>query len=143
MNVQEIMTPRPVSVGPDEPVSAAARLLSRCNLGAVPVCDTRGRVRGMVTDRDIAVRCVAMGNSPGIKVSEIMSRNIATVEAGESVESAAALMARRQIRRLPVTEKGLLVGMLTLCDLARREECRMECARALEAVSAQIHRPSP
>ena len=143
MNVQEIMTSRPVSVGPDEPVSAAARLLSRCNLGAVPVCDAQGRVRGMVTDRDIAMRCVAMGNSPGMKVSEIMSRNIATIEAGESVESAAALMARRQIRRLPVTEKGRLVGMLTLCDLARREDCRMECAGALEAVSAQIHRPSP
>lgn len=140
MKVQEIMTTRPICVGPDEPVSAAARLLSRYNLGAVPVCDQKGRLRGMVTDRDIALRCVAMGNSPAVKVSEIMSRNITAVEAAESVESAARRMSERQVRRLPVTEGGRLVGMLTLCDLARREDLRMECAEALGAISAGIHR---
>ena len=142
MKVQEIMTPRPISVGPDEPVTAAARLLSRCNLGAVPVCDAQGHIRGMVTDRDIALRCVAMGNSPSLKISEIMSRNIAAVEASESVENAARLMGERQVRRLPVTENGRLVGMLTLCDLARREELRMECAQALGVISAGVHRTS-
>lgn len=140
MKVREIMTSRPISVGAEEPVSAAARLLGRCNLGAVPVCDSSGRVRGMVTDRDIALRCVAMGNSPDIKVAEIMSRSIVCAEAEDSVENAARIMAARQIRRLPVTENGRLVGMLTLCDLARREELRAECAAAFSAISAGIHR---
>ena len=140
MEVRTIMTPRPVCVGPDEPIAAAARLLERYNLGAVPVCDAAGRLRGMVTDRDIALRCVALGTSPSVRVGEIMSRNIAAVGPGDTVAEAAGLMAARQVRRLPVVENGRLTGMVTLCDLARREECRMECAAALEAVSANVSR---
>ena len=141
MEVRTIMTPRPIAVGADEPVTAAARLLERYNLGAVPVCDGRGRLRGMVTDRDIALRCVALGTSPSARVGEIMSRHIAAVAPGESVAAAAALMASRRVRRLPVVEDGRMVGMLTPCDLARREECRAECAMAMEAVSANVTRP--
>ena len=140
MEVRTIMTPRPVCVGPDEPITAAARLLERYNLGAVPVCDAAGRLRGMVTDRDIALRCVALGTSPSARVGEIMSRNIASAAPGDTVAEAAGLMAARQVRRLPVVENGRLVGMVTLCDLARREECRTECAAALEAVSANVTR---
>ena len=135
------MTPRPVAVGAEEPVTAAARLLSRYNLGALPVCDAAGRLRGMVTDRDIVVRCLALDNDPAsTRISEIMSRGVAAVAPETEVSQAVRTMSRSQVRRLPVTEAGRLVGMVTLCDLARREDCRMECARTMEAVSANVVR---
>ena len=141
MKVREIMTPRPVAVGTDEPVSAAARLLSRYNLGALPVCDAAGRLRGMVTDRDIVLRCVALDSDPAAtRISEIMSRAVTAVEPSAEVAEAVRVMSRSQVRGLPVTENGRLAGMVTLCDLARREDCRMECAQAMEAVSANITR---
>ncbi len=135
------MTPRPVAVGAEEPVTAAARLLSRYNLGALPVCDAAGRLRGMVTDRDIVVRCLALDNDPAsTRISEIMSRGVAAVAPETEVSQAVRTMSRSQVRRLPVTEAGRLVGMVTLCDLARREDCRMECARAMGAVTANLTR---
>ena len=140
MEVQEIMTMRPISIGPEETVAAAARLLRRTNLGAVPVCDAAGRLRGMVTDRDIVTRCLGLEYDPDTtRVTEIMSRAVTSVAPGADVGEAAEIMAKKQIRRLPVTRGGRLVGMLTLCDLARREDCRAECARAMESISAQVH----
>ena len=139
MNVSDIMTGRVIAVGQDEPVIAAARLLKRHNVGALPVTDSTGRLRGLVTDRDIVLRCVAAEDDPrSLPVREIMSRGIFTAQPGDSVEEAARSMAREQIRRLPVTEEGRLVGMVTLCDLARREDCRRECTRAVESVSANV-----
>ena len=64
MKVFDIMSEHIVTVGLGEPVAAAARLLKQYNIGAVPVCDERGNLRGMITDRDIAVRCAANGLSP-------------------------------------------------------------------------------
>ena len=139
MNVSDIMTGRVIAVGQDEPVSAAALLLKRHNLGALPVTDSTGRLRGLVTDRDIVLRCIAPEEDPrSTPIREIMSRGILTAQPGDSVEQAAESMAREQIRRLPVTEEGRLVGMVTLCDLARRDNCRRECSRALESISANV-----
>jgi CBS domain-containing protein len=64
MNVGDIMTDRSDIRRQDEPVTAAARLLKRHNVGALPVCDSTGRLRGLVTDRDIVLRCVAMDEDP-------------------------------------------------------------------------------
>ena len=95
----------------------------------------------MVTDRDVVVRCLALDNDPAsTRISEIMSRGVAAVTPDTEVSQAVRTMSRSQVRRLPVTEAGRLVGMVTLCDLARREDCRMECARAMEAVSANVVR---
>ena len=95
----------------------------------------------MITDRDIVVRCMALENDPAVtRVSEIMSRGVAAVAPETEVSEAVRTMSRSQVRRLPVTEGGRLVGMVTLCDLARREDCRMECAQAMEAVSANLSR---
>lgn len=141
MTVDEIMTDRVVTVGQEEPVSAAARLLKRHNLGALPVCDSAGRLRGLVTDRDIVLRCVAMDADPQTtRVSEIMSRGIVTAERSDSVETAAASMARDQIRRLPVTAEGRLVGIVTLCDMARDSACGMECAQAIQSISSNVRK---
>ena len=103
MKVFDIMSEHIVTVGLSEPVTAAARLLKQHNIGAVPVCDDRGQLRGMITDRDIAVRCVATGVSPDeAKVGDIMTRGVITVNDTAYVGEAARLMADAQVRRLPV-----------------------------------------
>lgn len=139
MDVRDIMSRRVISVGRAEPVSAAVRLLHRHNLGALPVCDDAGHLRGMITDRDIVIRCLASGADPAATpVSEIMSRGIVSASPEDSAERAAALMARDRVRRLPVAENGRLVGMVTLGDLARRGGCEMECARAMQSIASNL-----
>ena len=141
MKVSDIMSSHVICVGQDESVGTAARLLKRYNLGALPVCDGQGRLRGVVTDRDIVLRCVAPEGDPAqLRISEIMSRGVVTAERGESVNEVSARMAARQLRRIPVTEEGRIVGMVSLCDLARRADCRSEAEAALGAVSANLRR---
>ena len=139
MKISEIMTDRIVSIDRDEPVMAAARLLKRHNIGALPVTDKDNRLRGIITDRDIVLRCVAAETDPRTtKVGEVMSRGILTADPSDAVESAVRLMSQDQVRRLPVVEEGRLVGMVTLCDMARSNKCEMEAAEALSEISASI-----
>ena len=141
MKVSEIMSGRVVTVGQDEPVIAAARLLKRMNLGALPVTDGSGRLRGMLTDRDIVLRCVAAGADARIqRVKDIMTRNCATVAPGADCREATRLMAVQQVRRVPVVEEGKLVGMISLADLARSRRFDMEAAQTLCEISENIIR---
>lgn len=141
MKAEDVMSQCPVCLGPMEPASAAARLMKRCNLGALPVCDDSGRLRGIVTDRDIVTRCVAADmDASDTPVREIMSRGVACCEADEELSQAVAKMAGRQLRRLPVLREGKLVGMLSLADLARQERWRMECAEALGSICGNVRR---
>lgn len=141
MKVQDIMTDRAVTVGQLEPIAAAARLMKRHNLGALPVCDDTGRLRGVVTDRDIATRCVAGDLDPSdTAVREIMSRGIATCRAEDEVDDALRTMGAERVRRLPVVRGGKVVGMLSIGDLARRDNYSMEAAEALSEISSNIVR---
>ena len=119
MQVSELMTPNLVSVDREETVAAAARVLSSRNIGALPVTASGGKLVGMLTDRDIAVRCVAANFDPNItRVRTIMSASPVTVSAREDAVLAARTMAKNRVRRLPVTENGRLVGILSQGDLA-------------------------
>lgn len=141
MKVFDLMSESVVSVGANEPVTAAARLLKKYNIGALPVCDDKGRLKGMVTDRDIALRCVAADLSPDkATVSDIMTRGAVTIDENAYIGDAARIMAEAQIRRLPVCRDGTLVGMLSLGDLARNTECDTEAAEALCEISKNIKR---
>ena len=142
MKVSDIMSGRVVTIGQKEPVIAAARLLKRMNLGALPVTDDSGRLRGILTDRDIVLRCVASGSDPRtLEVREIMSRGVVTAAPGTEISEAARLMRGDQVRRLPVVEGGKLVGMLSLADMARG--CYMEAAAALSDFSSNLRRAAP
>ena len=104
------------------------------NLGALPVTDRSGRLVGMITDRDIAVRCVASGaDARELRVDDIMTRGVYTASPDAEVGDAARRMGRGQVRRLPVVEGGRIVGMLSLADMAR--SCDMEAAAALADIS--------
>ena len=129
------MTTHLITVDREETVAAAARLLSRYNIGALPVTARNGRLVGMLTDRDIAVRCVAANCDPNLtRVRTVMSSGAVTVPAGASAAEAAETMAKHQVRRLPVTENGRLVGMLSQGDFAAAADGSGEAARAFQSV---------
>lgn len=141
MLVSDIMNKDVVTVSPEETVEVASRLLSRHNIGALPVCGGDGKLRGIITDRDIVLRCVAGGSSPSsTKVRDVMSRSVVTAAPGDDISRASGLMSSAQVRRLPVVEGGELVGMLSLGDMALRTACDMEAARALTDISSGIRR---
>ena len=139
MLVKEIMSGKVVSISPDENTALAARLLSRYNIGALPVCTKEGKLRGMVTDRDIVLRCVAAGEEPeATKISHIMTRKVVHIDAEDTVEKAVSLMGKEQIRRLPVEDKGKIVGMISLGDIAKARSCTAETGEALSEISENI-----
>ena len=141
MKIKDCMTKNVISVGASEPVAVAARLMSRYNLGALPVQNADGRLCGMVTDRDVVLRCVAARrDAEHMRVGEMMSTGILAVEASEDISRAAQMMSRAQLRRLPVTQNGKLTGMLSMADLARRGEYSMETAQCMESICSPLVR---
>ena len=141
MTISDIMTERVISIGEDEPVIAAARLLKRNNIGALPVRGDKGKLKGIVTDRDIVLRCVAAEADPKeIRVGEIMSRNLVTASPFDNAKTVTERMGESQVRRIPVTENGILVGIVALSDSARNDEFEMEAADALSEISSNFRR---
>ena len=141
MRVRDLMSKSVVTITPEESAALAARLLSRHELGALPVCAADGTLAGIVTDRDIVTRCVAAGEEPGrVPVRDIMSPAPSVITPETPISDAARLMAQRQVRRLPVVEQGHVVGMLSLGDLARSRRTDTEAAEALSDISASLRR---
>ena len=141
MKLREIMTNPVVRIHPEETVAVAARMLEHNNIGALPVCGSDGRLCGMVTDRDLVTRCLAAGKSPQTtSVREVMTTKIYVGRPDMEVSIAAGLMGREQIRRLPVMENGRLCGLVSLGDLARKEESSYDAADALGEISSMVSR---
>lgn len=141
MRVRDLMSKSVVTIAPEESAALAARLLSRHELGALPVCAADGTLVGIVTDRDIVTRCVAAGEEPGrVPVRDIMSPAPSVITSETPISDAARLMAQRQVRRLPVVEQGHVVGMLSLGDLARSRRTDTEAAAVLSDISASLRR---
>ena len=137
MKIQSIMTDNVRSIHPDEPITAAARLLKRDNIGCLPVCDDQGRVAGMLTDRDIALRCVGAGLDPNrTTVSQIMTAGVYTLSPTDSVDTAAETMRKAQVRRIPVTDHGKLCGIVSLGDLTARCNCGKETMQTITDLSS-------
>ena len=141
MQIRELMSKSVVSITPEESAALAARLLTRHNLGMLPVCGQDGRLVGVVTDRDIVTRCLAAGQDPSrVPVEDIMTRELETLSPQEEVEAASARIAGCQVRRLPVVEEGKVVGVLSLADLARSRRYEAEAAQALCQISESLVR---
>lgn len=139
MKVRDLMTSPVIRIGQDETVEVAARTLTHYNIGALPVCGSDGQVCGVVTDRDLVTRCLAAGKTPGYtKVRDIMSGNVVAAKPDMEAGVAAHLMGRQQVRRLPVMENGKLCGMVSLGDLANRDESSMDAADALTDICSNI-----
>ena len=139
MKVRELMTANVIRIHPEEPVEVAARTLTQYNIGALPVCGRDGQLYGMVTDRDLVIRCMAAGrNAASMKVRDVMSGAVVSAAPDMDAALAARLMGRKQVRRLPVVENGKLCGMVSLGDLAAREDNAMDAADALAEISGNI-----
>lgn len=139
MKVRELMTSPVIRIQADETAEVAARTLAHYNIGALPVCGGDGRVCGVLTDRDLVTRCLASGKIPGhTKVRDIMSGNVIAVRPDMDAGVAAHLMGRQQVRRLPVIENDRLCGIVSLGDLANRDESSMDAADALTDICSNI-----
>ena len=127
MKVKDCMTKNVICVGEYESADVAARLMARYNLGSLPVRRLDGSLSGMVTDRDLVVRCMVGDKAPGsVRVGSVMTKRLVSVPETMDVTMAARVMAKEQVRRLPVTGQGGLVGYLTLADLSRVDDLSME-----------------
>lgn len=139
MKVSDVMTPNPRTCQPNSTIQDAAMIMRDEDAGSVPVVEG-GRVVGMVTDRDIVVRCIAGGGGPNSQLREICSGDVVTVEPGMSAADAAELMAEHQIRRLPVVENDRLVGIVSLGDLAVKLGKDRKTGDTLENISEGVKR---
>lgn len=138
MEVKDIMTRSVVTVDSAESVELAARTMARHNIGALPVV-SGGKLCGMLTDRDIVTRCLAANRIPGTTtVKQVMTEQVTSIRPDMQTGVAAHLMGRLQVRRLPVVENGKLCGMVSLGDLAVREETVIDASDALADVSSNL-----
>ena len=139
MKVKEVMTPKVIRISPEETAAVAARILTHYNIGVLPVCGADGNVCGVLTDRDIVTRCLATGHRPeDTPVRAIMTNTVISARPDMDVTAAASLMARRQVRRLPVVESGKLCGMISLGDLSRNEDTAPDAADALAEITGNV-----
>ena len=144
MLARDLMTREPAVVTPDEPIQHAAAVMRDRDVGFVPVVADRQsmRLRGVVTDRDIAIRGVAEHFAPGRRVGDVMTDGpIDAVGPDADARAVLALMARDRIRRVPVVDAGRLVGVIAQADLARR--IGPSDPGAIEALVERVSEPSP
>jgi CBS domain-containing protein len=120
--VSEVMTSDVKVVRPDESVQKAAAIMSEQDIGSLPVCDGM-RLKGMITDRDIAVRAVAGGRGVDTPVSEVMTEEVIWCGEDADVQDLLERMGTNQIRRVPVLDANRnLVGIVALGDLAIEQD---------------------
>src|ERR687897_3427522 len=123
-SVRDTMTADPRSIGASASVVEAARLMREEHIGSLPITDDEKLV-GMITDRDITTRVVAEAAVPETtSVGDVYSRDLISVEPNHDLDEAVKLMARHQVRRLPVVENRRLVGMVAQADIALKENER-------------------
>jgi CBS domain-containing protein len=146
MEAQDIMTREPACCTPDNSVREAARLMQEYDCGCIPVVeDTQlRRLVGVITDRDLACRCLAAGLGPDTIVAEVMSVSPSCCAPDDDVQYVERIMEERQVRRVPVIDvHGCCVGMVSQADLVRAAErspevSDREVARMVERVSAPL-----
>ena len=142
MLCQEVMKRHVFFAGPNETVQSAARRMREANVGLVPVCERDGRVVGVVTDRDLALRIRSEDIQPSTTLlEEVMSSGVISCRPDDPVGRAEALMREHRITRVVVTERdGSLCGVLSLSDLVFYEPpARM--GQTLRAVAERKYDP--
>lgn len=136
MKVKDLMTKNVRTADKNSSLTEVAQSMKSLNVGSIPVCDTNNNIVGIVTDRDIVLRSVATGNnSENTKAQDVMSTHIVSVSPDTDVHEAADLMARNQIRRLPVVENGKLSGIVAIGDFATQNIHVNEAGEALSDIS--------
>jgi CBS domain-containing protein len=139
MDIKDVMTRNLHTVTPDATIQEAAQIMAREDVGIVPVVDTNERQRlvGVITDRDIAVRCVAKGRGADCRVSEAMSSGrITTCRENEHINRVMDAMRTEKVRRIPIVdERGSLVGIVSQADVVRKSRDGSRAERTIEDIS--------
>jgi CBS domain-containing protein len=122
-SIRDLMTENPCTIDADKSVAYAAKMMRDENVGLAPIVEG-DKLIGTLTDRDIAVRVVAEAKDPEqTTVREVASTNLVTIDPQQDLDEALRLMAKHQVRRLPVVEEdGRLVGVVAQADVAREGE---------------------
>ncbi|AUI52494.1 CBS domain-containing protein [Arthrobacter crystallopoietes] len=120
LTAREIMTGGAECIGENETLEQAAKKMLDLDVGSLPICGEDNRLKGVVTDRDIVVKCLAKGGDPrSVKAGELGEGKPVTIGADDSIEEAIKTMQEHQVRRLPVIDGHDLVGILSQADVAR------------------------
>jgi CBS domain-containing protein len=119
-SIRDVMTSNPCSIDADKSVAYAAKMMKDEDVGLAPIVEG-DKLIGMLTDRDIAIRVVAEGRNPDqVTVREVASKQVVTIDPQQDLAEALRIMAKHQVRRLPVVEEdGRLVGVVAQADVAR------------------------
>ena len=116
---RDIMTSDPECIGENDTLVDAAKLMERLDVGALPICGEDQRLKGMVTDRDIVVKCIAKGGDPAQTVAGSLGEGKpVTIGADDDIRDALTTMEKNQVRRLPVIDGHDLVGIISQADIA-------------------------
>jgi CBS domain-containing protein len=117
---REIMTGGVECASVNDSLTDAAKKMRDLDVGALPICGDDNRLQGMVTDRDIVVKCIAEGGDPSsTKVSDLAEGKPVTIGADDPIDEALRTMIEHGVRRLPVIDGDRLVGMVSQADVAR------------------------
>lgn len=136
---REVMTRAVRTARPESPLRDIARIMKDESCGVVPIVDERGRLVGIVTDRDLVVRAFTGGRSPEqLRASDVMTDDVEAVTPDDTLHDVIGLMGRRQLRRIPVVERDDgVVGIISLGDIALRADHDEELQQALERISSK------
>ncbi|MFF4381192.1 CBS domain-containing protein [Kitasatospora sp. NPDC001547] len=117
---REIMTEGAECIGEQETVLEAAKKMTELGVGALPICGTDDRLKGVLTDRDIVVKVLGAGKDPAqVKAGELAQGEAVTIGADDDANEILRTMGSHQVRRLPVIDGHRLVGIVALADVAR------------------------
>jgi CBS domain-containing protein len=134
-SIKDVMTSDPCTIDADKSVAYAAKMMRDEDVGLAPIVKGE-KLIGMLTDRDIAIRVVAEGKSPDqVTVREVASKQVVTIDPQQDLDEALRIMAKHQVRRLPVVEEdGRLVGVVAQADVAREGDDK-ETGQLVEEIS--------
>ncbi len=137
---RDIMTETPAVCTPDTSAREAARMMEENDCGSLPVVENRDSMKliGMVTDRDLAIRILARGQSPDTPIREAMTRNVTSVRADDDLDAVERVMSGKQVRRIPVVDdRDRVIGIVAQADLAlnRRDVGEKDFSRVVERIS--------
>jgi CBS domain-containing protein len=131
---KEVMSESPITVTSKQTLQEVANLMNQHDVGFIPVVEGSKPI-GVVTDRDLVIRGIAVNLPASTPIEQVMSKTCVTVEPHHSISQAAETMAQHQIRRILVVDKGQLLGIVALGDLAVREISNERAGKALSQIS--------
>lgn len=132
------MSQDPACCTPQDTIQRAAQLMRDCDCGCIPVVEDKEtrKLIGLVTDRDIAIRCVAAGRPGTVLVEEVMTEDVSCCGAYDELLKAEEIMVERQVRRVPVIDgEGRIIGIISQADVVRAASNEAEVKDVVEAIS--------